>query len=245
MTAQPRVRIAALSRPSLNDSESRYAFSCPSCAGSFSISLEKIPPVQARFSCPKCGKTMDFPSRDEARVYISLQAGGASVTAPPQATRPYPERPVSPPRASGPAGPAAVQPPEPTLGDSTATSQKSYRIEKKGFENDVYDRRGMRNLIRSGGLLESDSVSVDREPARRALDLPELKSLFDLKKGSRVQPPSVCRKHTDQLAHYVCADTRRPLCEACAAEKKFGGASVRVCDHCGGTVEELPVSEDR
>ena len=102
----------------------------------------------------------------------------------------------------------------------------------------------MRNLIRSGGLLESDSVVVDSDPARRASDIPELKSLFDLKKSSRVHPPTVCRKHTDRLAHYVCAGTDRPLCEECAAERKFGGASVRVCEHCGGTVNELPVAEE-
>ena len=226
----------------MNDSESRYAFSCPSCAGSFSISLEKIPPVQARFSCPKCGKAMDFPSRDEARVYMSLQAT-ATAPEPPPAAEPSAPPLVRPPNPRPPATSLAA--PEAAPGDSTATSTKSYRVDKKGFENDVYDRRSMRNLIRSGGLLENDPVAVEGEPARRALDLPELKSLFDLKKGSRVHPPTVCRKHTDQLAHYACADTGRPLCEACAVEKKFGGASVRVCDHCGGTVEELPVSEDR
>ena len=69
----------------MNDSELRYSFSCPNCAGTFSISLAKIPPVQARFSCPKCGKAMDFPSREEARVYISLQGSGtASAPAQPE-----------------------------------------------------------------------------------------------------------------------------------------------------------------
>ncbi len=231
----------------MNDSEPRYTFSCPSCAGSFSIALAKIPPVQARFSCPKCGKAMDFPSRDEARIYISLQTGGAPVTEPPQATRPYPERPPAAARNADPVAPAPAAPPppsEPAPGDSTATSQKSYRVEKKGYESDVYDRRAMRNLIRSAALLESDMVAVDPDPARRASEIPELKSLFDLRKGSRVHPPSVCGKHTDQVAHYVCADTRRPLCEPCAEEKKYGGASVRVCGHCGGTVEELSVGED-
>ena len=126
------------------------------------------------------------------------------------------------------------------LGESTATSTKVYRVERKGFENDTYDRRGMRNLIRTGGLAENDPVRADEEPSRKASDFPELKSLFDLKKNSRLKPPPVCRKHTDQLAHYVCVDTGRPLCEACAAEKKFGGASVRVCEHCGGTVNDLP-----
>jgi predicted Zn finger-like uncharacterized protein len=228
----------------LNDSESRYAFSCPSCAGSFSISLDKIPPVQARFSCPKCGKAMDFPSRDEARVYISLQGSGGEVKTPPQAARPYPERPAAASRSAGPSVPAAAKTSDSPPGDSTATSQKNYRVEKKGFENDVYDRRAMRNLIRSSGLLENDLIVVDGQPASRAVDLPELKSLFDLKKGSRLQPPTVCRKHTDQVAHYVCSNTDRPLCEECAAEKKFGGASVRVCEHCGGTVTELSVAQE-
>ncbi len=116
-------------------------------------------------------------------------------------------------------------------------------MDKKGFENDRYDRRAMRNLIRTGGLSESDPVCVDDDPPRPASDLPELKSLFDLKKTSRIQPPTVCRKHTDQLAYYVCKDTGRPLCEDCAAERKFGGASVRVCEHCGGTVDETAVGE--
>ncbi len=209
----------------MNDSDLRYSFSCPSCAGSFSIALAKIPPVQARFSCPKCGKPMDFPSREEARVYISLQGGGGAP----------PAGPAEPPPATTP--PAGMSP-EP-VGESTATSTKVYRVEKKGFENDTYDRRGMRNLIRSGGLGESDSVRVDDGDARRAADYPELKSLFELRKTSRVEPPTVCRKHTDQLAYYQCTDTGRPLCEACAAEKKFGGASVRVCEHCGGTINEL------
>jgi predicted Zn finger-like uncharacterized protein len=224
----------------LNDSESRYAFTCPNCAGSFSISLDKIPPVQARFSCPKCGKAMDFPSRDEARVYISLQSSGGTAPAP----VPEPPPPASTPKTASPR-PAASAPAtlETGAGDSTA-SQKSYRVEKKGFENDVYDRRAMRNLIRSAGLLESDMVAVDNQPARRAIDIPELKSLLDLRKSSRLEPPPVCRKHTDRVAHYVCANTERPLCEECAQEKKFGGTSLRVCDHCGGTVNELNTVAD-
>jgi predicted Zn finger-like uncharacterized protein len=241
----------------LNDSDPRYSFTCPNCAGSFSISLGKIPPVQARFSCPKCGKAMDFPSRDEARVYISLQGGGGEAAETPAATArtapveaepaptPRPAAPAAAPlRPAAPPAPRAPSPPLESLGDSTATSQKSYRVEKKGFENDVYDRRSMRNIIRSGGLNENDSVAIDSDPARRAGEIPELKSLFDLRKNSRVQPPSVCGKHTDRVAHYVCAGTDRPLCEECAAEKKYGGASVRVCEHCGGTVNELPVAEE-
>jgi len=223
----------------LNDSDLRYGFTCPNCSGSFSISLAKIPPVQARFSCPKCGKAMDFPSREEARVYISLQGSGGSAQAPapPPAAEP-------PPRPVARAAPGPPSDPTPASADSTSTSTKSYRVEKKGFENDVFDRRAMRNLLRSSGILENDMVSVDGDPARRAVELPELKSLFDLKKSSRVQPPSVCRKHTERVAHYVCTNTERPLCEECAAERKYGGASVRVCDHCGGTVNELPVAEE-
>jgi predicted Zn finger-like uncharacterized protein len=220
----------------LNDSDLRYSFTCPNCGGSFSIALAKIPPVQARFSCPKCGKPMDFPSRDEARVYISLQGSGAVPDAAPRA--PEPAAPPPPP----PSKPASV--PDAALGETTATSDKVYRVEKGGFENDTYDRRAMRNLIRSGGLLESDPVAAGSDPSRPASEFPELKSLFDLKKASRVHPPAVCRRHTGELAHYVCTGTGRPLCEACAAERKYGGTSVRVCDHCGGTVDELPVAED-
>jgi hypothetical protein len=215
----------------LNDAALAYSFSCPNCAGSLSIPLAKIPPVQARFSCPKCGKPMDFPSREQARVYVSLQAAGA---APPAIE---PETPRTPAASK-----ASL---DSALGESTAASTRVYRVEKKGFENDTYDRRAMRNLIRSGGLLEADPVGADTDPARPASEFPELKSLFDLKKTSRIQPPTVCRKHTGELAHYTCTGTGRPLCEACAAERKYGGTSVRVCEHCGGTVEELPVAEDR
>ncbi len=182
---------------------------------------------------------MDFPSREEARVYISLQGSGGASAAPSGAIAAEPAPRNDPP----PAAPPASVSPDSAVGDSTATSTKVYRVEKKGFENDTYDRRAMRNLIRSGGLAESDSVRVDDGEPRRAADYPELKSLFELRKTSRVQPPTVCRKHTDQLAHYQCTETGRPLCEACAAEKKFGGASVRVCEHCGGTVNELATLE--
>ena len=111
----------------------------------------------------------------------------------------------------------------------------------KGFENDAYDRRGMRNLIRTNGLNEADSIRLGDDAPRRAVEFPELKSLFELRKSARAVPPPVCRKHTDQIAYYTCTDTGRPLCEDCAAERKFGGTSVRVCEHCGGTVSEVPV----
>jgi hypothetical protein len=197
----------------LNDSDLRYTFSCPSCAESLSIPLAKIPPVQARFGCLKCGKQMDFPSRDEARVYASLQAG-APESAPPTAA------PEAPP---------------------ASTAERLYRIDMKGFENDAYDRRGMRNLIRTNGLNEADSIRLGDDAPRRAVEFPELKSLFELRKSARGLPPPVCRKHTDQIAYYTCAQTGRPLCEGCASERKFGGTSVRVCEHCGGTVSEVPV----
>src|SRR5262249_15313115 len=70
----------------VSDPELSYTFTCPNCAGNLSIPLEKIPPVQARFRCPHCHKPMDFPSREQARVYAQLQtpapvgaaAGGSS-----------------------------------------------------------------------------------------------------------------------------------------------------------------------
>ena len=206
----------------MSESDLRYTFSCPSCAESLSIPLAKIPPVQARFGCPKCGKQMDFPSREEARVYAMLQGGAAAIDEPARAPAPAAEK--------TPAGAPGVPP-----------AEKLYRVEMKGFENDVYDRRGMRNLIRSNGLNEGDSVRQGEDTPRRAADYPELKSLFELRKGARAVPPTVCRKHTDQIAYYTCKDTGRPLCETCAAERKFGGTSVRVCEHCGGTVSEVPV----
>ena len=86
----------------MNDSDLRYTFSCPSCAESLSIALAKIPPVQARFGCPKCGKQMDFPSRDEARVYASLQSGGEEAAPESSPTVPEaPSAPGEPPRRPG------------------------------------------------------------------------------------------------------------------------------------------------
>ena len=41
----------------------------------------------------------------------------------------------------------------------------------------------------------------------------------------------------------VCI-ARRPLCEECAPEKKFGNSTARVCSHCGGNAQELaPAAE--
>ena len=244
----------------VNDSELRYTFACPSCASSFSISLERIPPVQARFSCPKCGKPMDFPSRDEARVYIQLQGGDAPAVIPAPASAPPPPLPAAPPPPSPPP-PIQAAPPEPpkpaaaapaerpaapaspaartSIETPEAPAEKSYRVDRKGFENDVYDRRAMRTLIRTMAVNENDPIAVGDASAVRAADVPELRSLFELRKTARATPPPVCRKHTDVMAHYACGDTSRPLCEECAPEKKFGGTALRVCDHCGGTAREL------
>jgi predicted Zn finger-like uncharacterized protein len=254
----------------VNDEDLRYTFSCPSCGGSFSISLAKIPPVQARFSCPKCSKAMDFPSRDEARVFIQLGAAGgepaatpppapAVRSAPPPAERPAPppaERPAPSPAAAAPAPeppppPPAPAPPErpaaparpatppPAATEPLEATGKTYVVAKKGFEGDEFDRRAMRQLIRTGAINENDTVSVGGAAGTRADGIPELKSLFELRKTARAVPPPVCPKHTDRLAHFRCNDTGRPLCEECAEEKKFGGTSLLVCTHCGGTAGEL------
>jgi hypothetical protein len=69
--------------------------------------------------------------------------------------------------------------------------------------------------------------------------LPFLKSLFNLARSQPSQPPRCCRTHTDKVAFFRCHDTGRPLCEQCAQEKKFGGQTLRVCQHCGGTAEDL------
>ena len=207
----------------MNDSDLRYTFSCPNCAESLSIPLAKIPPVQARFGCPRCGKQMDFPSRDEARVYASLQGGAGAPPLESETATAQPSAKTS------------------TAAPESSASRNLYRVELKGFENDAYDRRGLRNLIRTNGLNEGDSVRLGEAAPRRAAEFPELKSLFELRKSARAVPPPACRKHTDQIAYYTCTDTGRPLCEGCASERKFGGTSVRVCEHCGGTVSEVPV----
>jgi predicted Zn finger-like uncharacterized protein len=221
----------------LTESELRYTFTCPSCDGNFSILLERIPPVQARFRCPNCQKPMDFPSREEARVYATLQAQSAAVAAadPPSAVAP--EVPPAPPKA-----PVRTPPPSRSFASEApegAAAGKQFRVEKQGFENDLFDRRGIRNLIRTGEVSEADFVSVDEAAAVPAGQVPFLKSLFKLRATSTVTPPTRCRTHTEKLAFYKCQDTARPLCEECAPEKKFGNSTVRVCGHCGGTAAEL------
>lgn len=232
------------------DADLRYAFACPSCAASFSITLEKIPPVQARFSCPRCGKGMDFPSREEARIYMLLQSGESVPEPAPAPPQPEPEPepeppPPPPPPPAPPAAPApapsrpAPAPPAATAEPAPLNAEKRYAVDKTGFENDSFDRRAMSKLIRTGALNEFDQVRPGAAAAVRAADLPELKSLFELRKTAKTTPPPVCRKHTDVLAHYQCTDSGRPICDECAPEKKFGGTAVRVCDHCGGNARDL------
>ncbi len=221
----------------MTDPQLHYTFTCPSCSGNYSILLDRIPPVQARFRCPHCQQPMDFPSRDEARVYARLQAEN---TAPAVATAPPPPRPAAPAAEKPRQAPVWTPPAAGSLPpDSPDNSAQRFRIEKQGFESDVFDRRSIRNLIRTGEVAESDFVSVDEGPSMPAGEVPFLKSLFKLRATSNVTPPARCRTHTDALAFYKCQETARPLCEECAPEKKFGNATIRVCGHCGGTAQEL------
>ncbi|HEY1251833.1 MAG TPA: B-box zinc finger protein [Thermoanaerobaculia bacterium] len=205
---------------------------------------------------------MDFPSREEARVYMMVQARGeagaddapAPSFASPQPARSAAPRPVAPPPAPpAPPAPARLQPsappPRPVAKPAPpppppVAKGDSYVIQKIGFEGDTFDRRGIRVLIRTGMLNPADSVTVDGGAAVRADTLADLKSLFELRKSAKFSPPAACPRHLDRVAHYLCATSRRPLCEECAEEKKFGGASVRVCVHCAGNVEEIPVPNE-
>lgn len=205
------------------EADQRYNFLCPNCSGNFSIQLERIPPVQARFRCPHCREPMDFPSRDEARELIRRQTGSVKVLAAP-----------APPVG----GKASAAPPASAESPSSPGSVR-FRVEKPGFESDVFDRRGIRNLIRTGEVAETDLLRVDESGPVPAESLPFLKSLFNLARSQVSQPPRCCRTHTDQIAFFRCHDTGRPLCEKCAEEKKFGGQMLRVCQHCGGTAEDL------
>jgi predicted Zn finger-like uncharacterized protein len=211
----------------LADPEQRYNFLCPNCSGNFFIQLDRIPPVQARFRCPHCKEPMDFPSRDEARILMRQQAaglnGGLAEAAPAYG---------GPGNVASGAGAAS--------NDASPSSESgSFHVEKAGFQSDTFDRRGIRNLIRTGEIVESDRIRVgDSEPVPAA-SLPYLKSLFSLARGQAAQPPPCCRTHTDRVAFFRCHDSGRPLCEPCAPEKKFGGATIRVCQHCGGTASDL------
>jgi predicted Zn finger-like uncharacterized protein len=231
----------------LADPDLSYTFTCPSCAGSFSILLERIPPVQARFRCPLCKQPMDFPSREEARIYARLQtqtpaaaparAPAAAVAAAPPARQPHPAMysDMSPEPAAVRENAAATL----TADEPSATDNLRFRVDKPGWETDVFDRRAMRNLIRSGEVGENDRVRVDDAEPVPAVGISFLKGLFGLRKNARVNPPTCCRTHTDRVAHFKCRDNVRPLCEECAPEKKFGQTIIRVCGHCGGTATEL------
>jgi predicted Zn finger-like uncharacterized protein len=199
----------------LNESELSYNYTCPSCFSSFSISLEKIPPVRARFPCPRCGDPMDFPSRNQAQIQARLQGEAAKKA-------------------------AAAADLEKT-GAIAIGGEKSFRVDKRGWEDDYFDRRGVRNLIRTGEITETDHVFAPDGSWVAAGGMAELKPLFDLKRKSKNTPPRCCRTHTERLAHFVCPDTNRPLCEDCAPEKKFGENIVRVCGHCGGTTTSVSV----
>lgn len=189
-----------------------YRYTCPSCSSSFSMPLERIPPVRARFPCAKCGEPMDFPSREQAQILANLQAQAViRETAEIELEK------------TGPIN----------RGD------KVFRVDKRGWEDDFLDRRAVRNLIRTGEILETDNMFTQDGGWVAAKDLPELKPLFDLKRTSKFTPPRCCRTHTDRVAHFVCHDTDRPLCEECAPERKFGANMMRMCAHCGGTIDDL------
>ena len=124
-------------------------------------------------------------------------------------------------------------------GNGAAGEGLRFRVEKPGFQTDVFDRRGIRNLIRTREVLETDRIRVDESTPVSAGDLPYLKSLFALAREQQAQPPACCRTHTDKVAFFRCHNSGRPLCEDCAPEKKFGGQTIRVCQHCGGTATDL------
>lgn len=225
------------------DSDLNYTFTCPSCAGTFSILLERIPPVQARFRCPHCKQPMDFPSREEARVYARLQSqpGSAPSGGGGPAPAPAPVRAPAPLEGAHRETSSAVAEKASTAFDETAAANENvrFRVDKPGFETDVFDRRAMRNLIRSGEINENDRVRVEDSEPVVAGSVSFLKGLFGLRKSLKVSPPICCRTHTDRVAHFKCRDSLRPLCEECAPERKFGATVIRVCSHCGGTAAEL------
>jgi hypothetical protein len=154
---------------------------------------------------------MDFPSRDQAQILAKLQAEAAM-----------------------------RETEEVELQKSTPISRENvFRVDKRGWQDDFLDRRAIRNLIRTGEILETDHVFTPAGSWLVAAEVPELKSLFDLKRTSKFTPPRCCRTHTDRVAHFFCRDGDRPLCEDCAPEKKFGANMMRVCAHCGGTISDL------
>jgi hypothetical protein len=216
----------------VSDSELRYNFTCPKCSGELSITLDRIPPVRARFKCAHCKEPMDFPSRDEARVYVRLQQSGGAPSSEPTA----PAAPAGRPKAS--AAPRATE-----AEDAGPPETTRFRIEKPGYlENDVYDRRGLRSLIRTGEVNLDTLIRVDDGEPVKAGSLGYLQKLFRMRETSIAKPPRTCRTHTDRVAFYICRTDERPLCEECAPEKKFGGQSIRVCGLCGGNAGDLDQS---
>jgi len=173
-------------------------------------------------------------------VYARLQAQSAAAAEDPPA-------PAAPPaEAAAPKAPAWKPPAPLSLPPeaSDAAAGQKFRLEKPGFEGDVFDRRAIRNLIRTGDVSADDLIFVDEAAAIPAGQVPFLKSLFKLRSTSTALPPPRCRTHTEELAFYKCQETARPLCEACAPEKKFGNTTTRVCSHCGGHAQELaPAAE--
>ncbi len=216
----------------MSEPEPRYNFICPNCSGNFAMQLDRIPPVQARFRCPHCKEPMDFPSREEARRHLLLQARPA---APAHDSRPAP----APEASRKPAEPASPGQPAPSPTSFAATEGLRFWVEKPGFQSDVFDRKDIRNLIRTREVRETDLIRMENMPAMPAGDLPYLKPLFSLARAQNVAPPVCCRTHTERVAFFRCHDTGRPLCEPCAPEKKFGGQTIRVCQHCGGTAVDL------
>jgi hypothetical protein len=162
---------------------------------------------------------MDFPSREQAQIQARLQAEAAK-------------------KAAAAAAAADLE----KTGAIAVGGERAFRVDKRGFEDDHFDRRGIRNLIRTGEIGETDHVFAPDGSWVVAGEMAELKPLFDLKRKSKNTPPRSCRTHTDRLAHFVCPDTDRPLCEECAPEKKFGENIVRVCSHCGGTTTPVSAS---
>ena len=193
-----------------------YSYTCPSCSRTFSMSTERIPPVRARFPCATCGEPMDFPSRQQAEILAKLQADAAAKAAVAEAAE------LDKKAAAAKEG-----------------GEKLYRVDKRGWEDDYLDRRAVRNLIRTGEILETDNVFAPDGSWLPAAKVPELKPLFDLKRQSKFTPPRCCRTHTDRLAHFVCHDDGRPLCEECAPEKKAGANTMRVCVNCGGMIDDV------
>ena len=95
-------------------SELELCYTCPSCSENFSIAIERIPPVRARFPCEKCGEVMDFPSRDQARIQAKLQAESARKSAEAE---------------------------ERVKTTSRAADGKPFRVDKRGWEDDNFTRR--------------------------------------------------------------------------------------------------------